>query len=112
MGLNTIQHAPSRSTRFPHAEHIQRRSGFVSRRKRGILTVGGRLHAESQQRVQEIDDVVEAVGAHVLAECPPELRLVQVVELAEAVVRLRRAHSIGWESLVLEESRVCRLLSL
>lgn len=55
---------------------------------RHTLTVGNGLHAEAQQCVQEVHDVVQRVFVDVLAHRLPELHLVQLVQAGQAVLGL------------------------
>lgn len=52
------------------------------------LTVGHRLHAEAQQGVQKVHDVVQGVLVHILPHGLAELQLVQLVQAGQAVLGL------------------------
>lgn len=53
-----------------------------------VLTVGYGLHAEAQQCMQEVHNVIERVFVDVLAHCLPKLHLVQLVKAGQAVLGL------------------------
>ena len=53
-----------------------------------ILTVSNGLHAEAQQRMQEVHYVIERVFVHILAYSLSKLQLVQLVQAGQAVLGL------------------------
>lgn len=55
---------------------------------RHILTVSDGLHAEAQQCMQEVHNVIERVFVDILAHRLSELHLVQLVEAGQAVLGL------------------------
>ena len=52
------------------------------------LTVGDGLHAEAQECVQEVHDVVERVLVDVVPHGLTELQLVQLIQVGQAVLGL------------------------
>lgn len=54
-----------------------------------VLTVGYGLHAEAQQCVQEVHNVIERVFVDVLAHRLTELHLVQLVKAGQTILGLR-----------------------
>ena len=56
---------------------------------RRILTVSNGLHAEAQQRMQEVHNVIERVFVHILAHCLAKLQLVQLIQAGQAVLGLK-----------------------
>lgn len=57
-----------------------------------ILTVGNGLHAEAQQCMQEVHNVIERVFVDVLSHCLSKLHLVQLVKVGQAILGLRRGY--------------------
>lgn len=53
------------------------------------LTVSDGLHAEAQQCMQEVDYVIEGVSVDVLAHSQAKLKLVQLIQVGEAVLGLK-----------------------
>lgn len=58
-----------------------------------ILTVSNGLHAEAQQRMQEVHNVIERVFVDIVAHRLSKLHLVQLVEAGQAVLSLERIYS-------------------
>lgn len=54
-----------------------------------ILTVGDGLHAETQQCMQEVHNVIQGVFVDILAHRLAELHPVQLVQAGQAVLGLR-----------------------
>lgn len=54
-----------------------------------ILTVGDGLHAEAQQCMQEVHNVIQGVFVDILAHRLAELHPVQLVQAGQAVLGLR-----------------------
>lgn len=55
-----------------------------------ILTVSNGLHAEAQQCVQEVHNVIERVFVDILAHRLAKLHLVQLIKISQAVLGLKR----------------------
>lgn len=64
---------------------------------RHTLTVSDGLHAEAQQCVQEVHNVIERVFVDILAHGLPELHLVQLVKAGQAVLSLDRTDKGRWD---------------
>lgn len=64
-------------------------------RPRHVLTVGDGLHAEAQQCVQEVHNVIEGVFVDVLAHRLAKLDPVQLVQAGQAVLSLRDGRTGG-----------------
>ena len=60
----------------------------MEKAQRTRLTVGNGLHAEAQEGVQEVHDVVQRVLVDVVPHGLTELELVQLVEAGQAVLGL------------------------
>lgn len=54
-----------------------------------ILTVSYGLHAEAQQRMQEVHNVIERVFVDILAHCLAKLQFVQLIQVGQAVLCLK-----------------------
>lgn len=55
-----------------------------------LLTVSNGLHAEAQQCMQEVHYVIEGVFVDVLAHSLAKLQLVQLIQVGQAVLGLKK----------------------